>query len=50
MDEITLFLRRYSFEDYSPNEWWVEPEFGYIAQVLNSLSEYTNSLPDTATA
>ena len=44
LDQITLFLRRYSFEKFSPNEWWVEPDFGFLTKVLDEVAKFADAL------
>ena len=45
LDEATLFLRRYTFEDYSPREWWIEFEYAFLRKIYDALVGYANGLP-----
>ena len=41
LDEVTLFLRRYSFEAYSLNEWWIEVDATFLQMIYKTLADYT---------
>ena len=44
LDRIGLFLKRYSFEDFSWKEWWVEPDFGFMAKILDEVAKFADGL------
>ncbi len=45
LDDATLFLRRYSFEEYSLGKWWVEFEADFLIMIYNALGRYADSIP-----
>ncbi len=47
LDEMTLFLRRYSFETYSRSRWWIEYEVSFLMRVYYILSNYGDGLAPT---
>ena len=46
LDEIGLYNRRYSFEEFSSREWWTEIRPTFLAQLINRITEFINSLPE----
>ena len=44
LDDVSLFLRRYSFEDYSRSDWWIEFDVDFLAMVYGVLSNYAQQL------
>lgn len=46
LDEIGLYNRRYSFENFSNREWWLDIQQAFLKQLINRITEFTNSLPE----
>ena len=44
LDEIGLYNRRYSFETYSSQDWWIEIEPKSIFALMNRITEFSNGL------
>ena len=47
LDDIGLYSRRYSFENYSSHEWWLTAELEFFSLLLSRLTEYTNELAES---
>ena len=45
-DHVGLYSRRYSFEDFSYNEWWLVVYPKTLAPLINKITEFTNDLTD----
>ena len=50
LDEIGLYNQRYSFEDFSSREWWKEIQPAFLTQLINRITEFTNSLPEPSSS
>ena len=46
LDSISLYDRRYSFENFSNHEWWIVIKQVFFAQLFSRITEFTNSLPE----
>ena len=44
LDVIGLFGRRYSFETYTADEWWVEVEPSGMVAFLDRITQFSNGL------
>lgn len=48
LDEVTLFLRRYSFEKFSVGEWWIEPNLDFLGRLMSEVSQFPDSTASAA--
>ena len=43
LDKIGLYDRRYSFASFSNHEWWLDIQQGFLKQLIDRITEFTNS-------
>lgn len=46
LDQVGLYNRRYSFASFSNHEQWLDIQSAFLTQLINRITEFTNSLPD----
>ncbi len=47
LDDIGLYSRRYSFENFSSNKWWLAVELEFFTRLLSRLTGFTNELAES---